>query len=61
MMLKKVKELKKYARVVASKAEAKARPLARKILLGSIKLERMLENEAKKLLAEKRKNSRKRK
>ena len=35
--------------------------LTGKILLGSIKLERMLENEAKKLLAEKRKNSRKRK
>ena len=53
-MLKRVKELKKYAKYVASKARAKAKPIARSILLESIKLERMLENEAKKALSEKR-------
>ena len=53
-MLKKVKELKKYAKYIASKAKKSAKPLARKILSESVKLERMYENEAKKVLNKRR-------
>lgn len=58
MLGNKVKTLVRYAKVVAKKAKKKGKPVARKILSESIKLERMIEGEAKKILSEKRKKKR---
>jgi anti-sigma factor ChrR (cupin superfamily) len=48
--MKKIRTLIKYARGIASTAKKKAKPMARKILDESIKLERVMEAEAKKVL-----------
>ena len=58
MLGNKVKTLVRYAKVVAKKAKKKGKPVARKILPESIKLERMIEGEAKKILREKGKKKR---
>ena len=58
MVKNKIKTLVKYAKFVASKAKKKGKPLARKVLTESIKLERMMEAEAKKVLSKKKKRKR---
>ena len=58
MLGNKVKTLVRYAKGVAKKAKKKGKPVARKILSESIKLERMIEGEAKKILSEKGKKKR---
>jgi hypothetical protein len=57
--MKKIRNLVKYARGIAKVAKKKAKPMARKILNESIKLERMMEAEAKKMLSKKSKKKRK--
>jgi len=57
--MEKIKTLVKYARGVARTAKKKGKPLARKILTESIKLERLMEREAKKVLSDKKKPKRK--
>lgn len=56
--MKRIKTLVKYARGVARTAKKKAKPAARRILKESIKLERLMEREAKKALATKKKPKR---
>jgi len=51
--MSKIKAVVKYARDIVRKSRRKAKPLARKILSESIKLERMMEAEAKKRLNKK--------
>ena len=53
-----IKRMANYARDIVRKSRRKAKPLARKILSESIKLERMMESEAKKVLSEKKKKRR---
>ena len=48
-----IKRMANYARDIVRKSRRKAKPLARKILSESIKLERMMEAEAKKRLNKK--------
>ena len=57
-MRKKIKILVKYSREIARRAKKKAKPVARKILSESIKLERIMEAEAKKVLSEKSRKKR---
>ena len=52
--MKKIRTLIKYARGIAKTAKKKAKPMVRKILDESIKLERMMEEEAKKVLRDKK-------
>ena len=52
--MKKIRTLIKYARGIAKTAKKKVKPMARKILDESIKLERMMEAEAKKVLRDKK-------
>ena len=51
--MSKIKTLVRYAKSIASKAKKKGKPLARKILSESIKLERMMESKAKKVINKK--------
>jgi hypothetical protein len=60
MVRNKIRTLVGYSRAIARKAKKKAKPLARKILSESIKLERIMESEAKKVLNEKSKKKRRR-
>jgi len=53
MFKSRIKTVVGYAREIARKSRKKAKPLARKILSESIKLERMMEEEAKKALSRK--------
>ena len=59
--MEKIKSLIKYAKGVVKTAKKKGKPLARKILDESIKLERLMEKEAKKALAGKKRVKKKRK
>tara|TARA_Y100000034_G_scaffold107718_1_gene137540 strand:+ start:394 stop:624 length:231 start_codon:yes stop_codon:yes gene_type:complete len=59
--MKKVKMFVRQARGIAKRAKKKAKPLARRILNESIKLERLMEREAKKVLVDKQKKVKKKK
>ena len=61
MIKGKINSLVKYAKEIARKSKKKAKPVARKILSESIKLERIMEAEAKKMLNEKKKSKKRRK
>lgn len=52
--MEKIKTLVKYAKGIAITAKKRGKPMARKILSESIKLERLMEREAKKALSDKR-------
>jgi len=58
MISKTVRSLVRYARAASKIARKKAKPTARRILNESIKLERMMESEAKKILGDKKKKRR---
>ncbi|MBS3143335.1 hypothetical protein J4446_00440 [Candidatus Woesearchaeota archaeon] len=62
--MKKINTLVRYAKAVARAAKKKGKPMARKVLAESIKLERFMEAEAKKVLnsrkAAKKKSKRRR-